>query len=621
MTSNGKKAGNYWVYLLLLLILALAWWMRSVAAEETRIAAPLRVDAKDYYSYAINLKHYGTYSNLVPTTSIGENVTPSPDADRMPGYPLFLSGAVTYPPTSAMIMAIKKRQVWLDTLTVALVFVVALAIMPAPMALLPTLLVAVSPHLISMSTYILSETLFAFSLTLAVLVGSWALRLPQTWLRWLAFGAALGLTFMVKSSMTYVPLVALPLLWLLLGDRQTSNKAAAATLIGFTLLIMPWEIRNQLNLADDASTQSEHAIVSLHNGTYPGLMFNDNPETQGYPHQYDPDYQSYNTFPAVLGKLWENTRAEPVKYISWYLLGKPRMMFSWGMISGQGDIFIYSADQSPYYTRDFFNNIHTILMRSHTVVMLIGLLMVPLCWLPRARVVLGNGPVSVLRLASIPLLYLVALHTITTPLPRYGVPLRPIVYLFFAAGLWFIYRILAGDSVKTPKLYAGWDPIGTILSKWRVRAVQQKLPPGEHLDIACGDNRLVSTLGRGYGIDITAFSGVDITVANFSSLPLADESLDSASILAALNYFEAPVKTLQELNRCLKPGGIVVITLLSKPVSHYWHKLRDRGLPRITYDDQELHDIVDQCDLQWHSKSHFMFGVNRLIVLKKSESP
>ena len=137
-----------------------------------------------------------------------------------------------------------------------------------------------------------------------------------------------------------------------------------------------------------------------------------------------------------------------------------------------------------------------------------------------------------------------------------------------------------------------------------------------HLDIACGDNRLVQSLGRGYGMDITAFPGVDLTVKNFSELPFRDASLDSASILAALNYFEEPAKTLQELHRSLKPGGVVIITLLSKPVSHYWHKLRDRGLPRITYDDTELRAIVAQTDLQWRSQGHFMLGLNRVIVLE-----
>ena len=422
--------------------------------------------------------------------------------------------------------------------------------------------------------------------------------------------------------MTYVVLVALPLLWFISTDRGKNKHAVIGTVVGFLLLIAPWELRNTLNLTDDAGTQADHAVVSLHNGSYPGLMVEGIPESQGYPHQFDPNYNDYDTFPKVLDKLWRNTKADPLKYVSWYLLGKPRMMFTWGMVSGQGDIFIYPANQSPYYQRDFFNNMHTVLMYAHGPMMLVGLLMVPLCWAPRMIGVLGAGPTTVLRLASIPVLYLVALHMLTTPLPRYGIPLRPLIYLFFTAGIWCVCALLMQrkSTASSSKLYAGWDPIGTTLSNWRVRAVSSHLPPGVHLDIACGDNRLVAALGRGYGIDITAFPGVDITVKNFSELPLADESLNSASILAALNYFESPQKTLQELHRTLKPGGVVVITLLNKTVSHYWHKIRDRGLPRITFDDQELRDIVAQCDLEWSSSSHFMLGLNRLIVLEKPVS-
>ena len=49
--------------------------------------------------------------------------------------------------------------------------------------------------------------------------------------------------------------------------------------------------------------------------------------------------------------------------------------------------------------------------------------------------------------------------------------------------------------------------------------------------------------------------------------------------------------------------------------------LRDRKLPRITFDDTELKSIVEQTDLQWLKQERFMLGLNRLIVLQKAEQP
>jgi SAM-dependent methyltransferase len=617
MAAENSQRSALWVYIVLVLILAAAWWMRSTAVAETFIPAPLRADALNYYSYAANLKYHGVYSNHLLEESMEKGVMPQPDADRNPGYALFLLGKVEYPATHPMMVKIMSQQALLDTVTVLLVFLLALTVVPPAVALLPALLTAGSPHLVSMTTYILTETMFAFTLTLAVLLGALALRKPSSRLPWLVFGAALAVTYLVKSSMAYVLLFAVPLLWFVFADKKMAKTALLGTVAGFLILTLPWEVRNQLNLPEGASTQASHAIISLHNGTYPGLMVNDDPGTRGFPHRLDPEYESFDTFPKVLKKLWDNTLEEPWKYFSWYAFGKPGMFFSWNMVSGQGDIFIYPAKESPYYSRRVFDRIHSMMLYAHWPVTLLALATVVFCWLPPAVSLLGGGEASVLRLASIPLLYLLALHVLTTPLPRYGIPLRPLVYLFFGAGFWCVSLAFEGRGREDRKLYAGWDPIGTCLSNWRVRAVQKLLPPGEHLDIACGDNRLVKTLGRGYGIDITAYPGVDITVKNFSSLPFKDESLDSASILAALNYFEAPEKTLQELHRSLKPGGVVVITLLSKTVSRYWHMLRDRGLPRITFDEEELRAIVSRTDLEWRSQSHFMLGLNRLIVLEK----
>ena len=107
-------------------------------------------------------------------------------------------------------------------------------------------------------------------------------------------------------------------------------------------------------------------------------------------------------------------------------------------------------------------------------------------------------------------------------------------------------------------------------------------------------------------------------VPDFAHLPLRDASVDSVSILAAINYFDSPDAALREAARVLRPGGVVVITMLAQPVSRVWHMLRDRGLPRVAFSESELREIVSRTDLGWRETRYFMCGLNRLIVLEKA---
>jgi hypothetical protein len=51
---------------------------------------PIRVDALDYFSYAVNLRTHGVYS-LQREWMVDPAHKPVPDAIRPPGYPVFLA--------------------------------------------------------------------------------------------------------------------------------------------------------------------------------------------------------------------------------------------------------------------------------------------------------------------------------------------------------------------------------------------------------------------------------------------------------------------------------------------------------------------------------------------------
>jgi len=227
-----------------------------------------------------------------------------------------------------------------------------------------------------------------------------------------------------------------PAMLIALGMNRNALRASALMILGYACVVSPWQIRNSLNLGEDAPTTAAHAVISLHNGTYPGLAYNDDPTTRGFPHRFDPDYHNYQTYGAVLDKLWDNARKQPAKYLAWYLWGKPKMLFSWDIISGMGDVFIYSVSTSPYHTSESFWHSHQIMRLLHWPLMLSGLLCAILVWLPARFLYLPSYTLATARITSALLAYFIAIHVVTTPLPRYSIPLRPLLFLMAVLGVY-----------------------------------------------------------------------------------------------------------------------------------------------------------------------------------------
>lgn len=172
-----------------------------------------------------------------------------------------------------------------------------------------------------------------------------------------------------------------------------------------------------------------------------------------------------------------------------------------------------------------------------------------------------------------------------------------------------------GTQVST--LYKSKDILGSFLSHWRTQQVSRFIKPGQLVDLACGDNRLVRSLGYGVGVDIQNYGDVDIVQKDMTQLPFSNSSVDTVTILAALNYFNDAVGTLKDIRRILKDDGVLILTFLRKPVSAAWHMMRDRGLPRVAFSETELKEMAQAAGLELIKKSYFMLGLNCVYVLKK----
>ena len=110
------------------------------------------------------------------------------------------------------------------------------------------------------------------------------------------------------------------------------------------------------------------------------------------------------------------------------------------------------------------------------------------------------------------------------------------------------------------------------------------------VDLGCGSGyalralRETAGIGRGYGLDgapemarnaadDTADSAIGFLVADFDTLPCADNSVDHVFSMEAFYYARDPAHTLEEIRRILRPGGTFYCAVNyyeENKASHVW---------------------------------------------------
>ena len=148
------------------------------------------------------------------------------------------------------------------------------------------------------------------------------------------------------------------------------------------------------------------------------------------------------------------------------------------------------------------------------------------------------------------------------------------------------------------------DALGEALARRRLKAVLPYVS-GRLLDVGCGLNMLVRHYANGVGIDVYPWPGADVIVPDTATLQWESGSFDTITIIAALNHIPNRAAVLNECRRVLRPGGRVVITMLTPRTSRIWHWLRapwdsdqrDRGMqPGEVYGftTQQLLDLFER---------------------------
>ncbi len=414
--------------------------MAAVALRVTLILTTdhsnlMRADAYEYYRYALNLKICGVYSQSVEAILTACETRPQADSHRPPGFPLLLLPFVEWPPTLAMMRNIQWLQIALGALCVVLTFLTFRRLGPA-IALASAFFVALSPHLVVASLNFLTENLFTLVLLLFLYAGSRWIEKPS-----LGGAAAIGVTLafplLVKSTTLYLVFLIVPFFaW---TAKKQRISTAAVIVMAFLLGYGPWYALSSYVLPARAGPSL--SLQSIHNGTYIDLMVEGNPDTRGEPHKHDPTYAERDSLRKVVENLYQRAIKNPGAYLRWYLIDKPKMYFSWDVVAGFGDVFVYPVRFNGYGSNYWLNLSHKIMWNLHWPLTILAGAACALVWLPK-RGTSGRDKSSVclMRFAALIVAYFVAVHVVGTPLSRYAVPIRPIV---FALGCWIVVELFS----------------------------------------------------------------------------------------------------------------------------------------------------------------------------------
>jgi hypothetical protein len=283
----------------------------------TKIDQPIRADARNYVAYAYNLRAHGIYSRDLPV----EGVQPKPDAVSAPGYPFFLTNFME-PSGKFDMLGVLLAQALLSIGTVVVYLYLYRRFLRFELALLAGIFTAISPHLINASVYLLSETLFTFLLGAHVLALAHCLNKKKLFAAIIA-GVLLAFSLLVRPTSQYLILAYLAFFAFFFGkDWRDHRKMLLVLILPVVLVSGIWSARNWA----ETGRPSDPTLSAnfLQHGMYINMMYQDQQASYGYPYRFDPQNNELSGHTdRILQAMLKQFEAEPTRYVSWFLFGKP----------------------------------------------------------------------------------------------------------------------------------------------------------------------------------------------------------------------------------------------------------------------------------------------------------
>jgi len=432
MLTTDSTSRNRWLWPLALFsltmfALALRWYYVSTAL----VYHPVRGDATQYYAYAWNLVHHGTFSKDAPGAAI---ITP--DNYRDPGYPLFLALWMKALGTGdAWYAAVLLCQAMLGALTVTVVTQLGRFWLTPRWAIGAGVLMAVWPHSIVITSFLLTETQFGFLCALGLLAIAQACQRRSLWL------AAIGGLVLGSAALTNAVLLPFGiLLSVFMAWRKLAAKNICVALAAGALFLPgAWAIRNiRVSNPTSGNSSMDRALQNLAQGASPDYhaayrdtIFGDakaRVDSRAKLRAIDQEYELLRTSPADgFSAILHRAAKHPARFAAWYLLEKPYALWGWSILIGQGDIYVYPTMNSPFKTQRPWIALEAICQSLNLPLMLLTLASLLVAWSSRRSSVAWStqaGEATLVMMISL-VVFATLVYTALQAEPRYSIPFRP----------------------------------------------------------------------------------------------------------------------------------------------------------------------------------------------------
>jgi len=125
---------------------------------------------------------------------------------------------------------------------------------------------------------------------------------------------------------------------------------------------------------------------------------------------------------------------------------------------------------------------------------------------------------------------------------------------------------------SSSRLFKGRD-VAFLKHPFWDRVIRRRVPSGKLLDIGCAEGFLLKWAEKrgynSYGMDISTYaisqlstkrSGSKLCLGSIEALPFIDGCFDVITCFDVLEHLEQPLNRAARMNRCLKTGGVLVMS-------------------------------------------------------------
>ena len=400
----------------------LRWWY----IQGTSMIQPVRADAALYTTIAYDLARDGKYYTKKYSPEIQKQLN-----SRDPGYPFFLSViARVNSSLTGFFYTTTFVQALLDSCTVIMSFFISGFFLPPLWCGVVSLLTAFSPHLISMTNYILTETLFTFLLTAAILSYLYCIKKRNLWFALLS-GLIFSYAMCVRSVLQLFPLILIAIILFYFRDEwKFAIRSTSILLLASCIFFVPWQVYAHKHKPDAGNPSSLLGEV-LYVGSYIGLVSDEENKKmygEGMPYRSDQDFEAIvdGGYYRILMEIAQRFKEKPIENLSWYLFGKPNMFWRWTMIHSGGEFNVYPYNWTWYDKNRIMNMSKELMWFLHPILvfcMHVGIII----FIIRRKQYYKSQKIIMSTLIML-MFYFLFIHTITVPVPRYSLPLRPLLY-------------------------------------------------------------------------------------------------------------------------------------------------------------------------------------------------